>query len=53
MTSQLDAAIDAYLDTLGVESWAPLTSTERDLVRRTLGRAIPQISDSNPVSDAA
>lgn len=49
----LDEAIDTYLDSLSIESWAPLTSTERDLVRRTLGRATPKNSDAIPMSEAA
>lgn len=34
----LAARIEAYVDSLDVESWAPLTDAERDLLRRTIGR---------------
>lgn len=31
-----EAAITAYIESLDIEEWPPLTSTERDLVRRAL-----------------
>lgn len=38
MSDAVDAAITAYLDSLHIEEWAPLTTAERDLLRRTVGR---------------
>lgn len=49
----LDAEIDAYLDTLGIEEWRPLASDERDLLRRTVGRVPPTTPAAGPVADAA
>lgn len=44
-------AIAAYVDTLGIEEWPPLTVAQRDLLRRTLGRATSttQTTDTDPV----
>lgn len=35
------AAIDAAVAALDVDSWAPLSDAERDLVSRALGPAVP------------
>lgn len=46
-------AIAAHVASLDIEEWAPLTSAERDLVRRSLGRATTKTTDVTPTSDAA
>lgn len=46
---------DEWLAQLRIDEWRPLNATERDLLRRSLGRvtSTTETTDPDPVSDAA
>lgn len=52
ITDRDRAAIAAHVTSLRVEEWAPLTTAERDTVRRALAPP-PETTSAYPVPDAA